>query len=163
MTWLRRILRPPPPADPAADPFAVLHDHAVIAWDLDDTLVGHRAAQAMAAYIRATPEKRHVIVTFRGASQRDRVWRDLAPLDRSHFAALETTDDAEAALVQRLLRQRARGLLAGPETAEETAYLHWKGRVCARLGASVLVDDMTELVRQGCAAHDILLLHPDRF
>jgi hypothetical protein len=131
------------------------------------TLIGHPASDALHAFIRDTPHIRHLIVTFRPTSTRDSVWADLACLPLAptaqHFAAAETVDDTLAATFQRLRRWRAQGLYAGPTSPAETLYLHWKGEVCARWGASVLVDDMTDHVRLGCELRGIQLLHPDVF
>ena len=145
------------------DPFAELRRHAVIAWDLDDTLIGHPASPALHAFIRATPDIRHLIVTFRSHRVAETIWRDLKGPERELFFAAETIDDEVAAQYQRLHRQRATGLFAGPLCAAELVYLLWKGAVCARRGAGVLVDDLTEQVRLGCARHGIVLLHPDAF
>ncbi len=149
------------------DAFSALHKHAAIGWDLDMTLVGHPASASLHAFIRATPHIRHVIVTFRSASARAKLRTDLAefPLapDIESFHAVEMIDDALAAGFARLHRNRAHGFFAGPTSAVETAYLSWKGRICAQWGATLLVDDMTEYVRLGCNAHGIQLLHPDIF
>lgn len=149
------------------DLFGPLRSHATIGWDLDMTLVGHPASGALHAFIRDTPHIRHVIVTFRPTSTRDSVWVDLARLPSAPgahcFVAAETIDDGVAAAFQRLRRWRAQGLYAGPASPAETLYLCWKGEVCARWGATVLVDDMTDHVSLGCAINGIQLLHPDTF
>lgn len=147
--------------------FNALRGHATIAWDLDMTLIGHPASDALHDFIRATPHIRHVIVTFRSNNIRDTVWADLACLPtaapRHCFLAAETIDDALADRFQRLRRYRAQGLYAGPPSPAERLYLHWKGEACARWGATVLIDDMTDHVKLGCTASGIQLLHPDVF
>jgi hypothetical protein len=175
---MRRFLRPlaalfarapaaseTPPT--AMDAFAELRRHAVIGWDLDMTLLGHPAAAAMHDFIRATPDIRHLIVTFRANGTQERIWSDLAAQPHSagptSFAAVLTIDDALASGFQRLHRHRAAGLYAGPHSPTEIAYLSWKGQACASWGASVLIDDMTEHVSLGCTTHGIELRHPDVF
>ena len=154
----------PHPTAAAADPFDRLRGHAVIAWDLDDTLLGHPASHAMHDFIRANPQIRHVIVTFRAAGGQERVWRDLGPnVSAQSFAGLEMIDETLSQSYSRLWRQRRGHLFAGPETRLESEYLAWKGSVCARWGARVLIDDMTAQVRQGCEIHGVTLLHPDVF
>ena len=142
-----------------------LRRHATIGWDLDDTLIGHPASASMHAFIRATPMIRHILVTFRTSSGAAAIWTDLArvPLtaDASCFVAVETMDDGLAEAFQRQRRQRLSHLLSGPPTAVEIAYRSWKGAVCARLGATVLIDDMTDHVAPGCTLHGVALLHPD--
>jgi hypothetical protein len=151
----------------APDAISLLRAHATIGWDLDMTLLGHPASDRLHAFIRATPEIRHVIVTFRSHSRMASIWSDLAkvPLaaDIGCFVAAETIDDAMASHFQRLRRNRAQRLYAGPNSPAEMAYLRWKGEVCARWGATLLIDDMTEHVRHGCEASGIQLLHPDIF
>ncbi len=149
------------------DRFGALRTHAAIGWDLDLTLIGHPASASLHAFIRDTPHIRHAIITFRPTSMRDSVWADLARLPSAppatSFVGVDTIDDTVAAAFQRLRRWRAQGLYAGPPCPAEALYLRWKGDVCARLGATVLVDDMTDHVRAGCEAHGIQLLHPDVF
>jgi hypothetical protein len=151
----------------ATDMFGPLRAHATIGWDLDMTLVGHPASESLHAFIRDTPHIRHVIVTFRPISTRDSVWADLARLPTAPaahcFVAAEMIDDTLAAAFQRLRRWRAQGLYAGPTSPAETLYFRWKGEVCARWGATVLVDDMTDHVSLGCEINGIRLLHPDVF
>lgn len=157
----------PGPINISSDTFGPLRSHATIGWDLDMTLIGHPASDALHRFIHETPHIRHVIVTFRPTSTRDSVWADLAQLPTAPaaqcFEAAETIDDTLAAVFQRLRRWRAKGLYAGPVSPAEKRYFHWKGEVCARWGATVLVDDMTDHVRLGCEVSGIQLLHPDVF
>jgi hypothetical protein len=150
---------------PTADPFAILSGHAVIAWDLDMTLLGHQASPALHNFIRSNPQARHLIITFRAHGAQAEIWSDLAAAtgtaDPSCFAAVVNIDDELAGHFQRLARQRHAGLFAGPLAPAELAYLTWKGRICAEHGATVLIDDMTEHVRRGCEMHGVALLHPD--
>ena len=160
-----------PRPDPLATAFAALVPHGAIAWDFDDTLVGHRASVAMHHYIATHPEQTHVIITFRSHTPQSegeaQLWRDLAQatslVDASHFAAVMTVDGHLADTIQRLRRLRAKRLFAGPECAMERAYRHWKGMICAKLGARVLIDDRADDVQPGCDAFGVLYLHPDVF
>jgi hypothetical protein len=140
-----------------------LRRYRCIGWDLDDTLIGHPASPAMHDFIRTTPEITHLIITFRTAA--DSVWPDLAraavALPPSCFKTVETMDPALAAGFLRLQRQRQLGLYAGPMAFCELEYRSWKGRTCARHGAELLIDDMTDHVSPGCERHGITLLHPD--
>ncbi len=148
---------------------ALRHLHAAnrIAWDFDLTLVGHKAGRKMHEFIRATPQTEHLIVTFRSHGMQHAIWEDLAQetdaVNRTHFSNAFNIDDGLADAAARLRRQRERRVYAGPESPVERAYRHWKGLVCARAGASVLVDDRTEDVAPGCAAFGIVLVHPDVF
>jgi hypothetical protein len=144
-----------------------LRQCSALAWDFDMTLVGHLAAHAMHRFIADTPHIEHMIVTFRSHGIQHRIWGDLASqggvLGQKHFSRAINIDDHLADTVQRLRRQRAQRLYAGPDSPAERAYRHWKGMVCAQLGAAVLIDDRTEDVKPGCDAFGIALLHPDIF
>lgn len=149
------------------DGFAVLRQHRAIGWDLDGTLLGHSAAPRLHAFIRAHPGLRHVIVTFRSRGLATMLWHDLAaaptaPPPSSFEAALSMDDDIFTSF-HSLRRLRDLGRHAGPPTPVEACYLTWKGRLCAEHGLTVLVDDMTDLVRPGCERHQVTLLHPDDF
>ena len=158
-----------PDTHPATSPSALQHlDGASrIAWDFDLTLVGHKAGRVMHDFIRATPHVEHLIVTFRSHGNQALIWHDLAKetdtIGPSHFTGTFNIDDALADATSRLRRQREKLLFAGPETPAERAYRHWKGLVCARNGASILVDDRIEDVEPGCSAFGIVLIHPDAF
>jgi hypothetical protein len=144
--------------------FAVLRQHRCIGWDLDNTLLGHRASDKLHDFIRASPDIRHLLITFRTAQ--GTIWTDLASQQRAvsadSFSVVETMDPVLATNFMRLQRQRAQGLYAGPMAFCELEYRSWKGRVCARHGASLLIDDMTDYVSLGCERHAISLLHPDQ-
>jgi len=147
--------------------FAVLRRHRAIGWDMDGTLIGHDAAPLLHDFIRSHPELRHVIVTFRSHGLETMLWRDLAAYATAPapacFEAVINMDDDIFASFQRWRRWRDAGRHAGPPAPVEERYLAWKGRLCAERGLTVLVDDMTEHVRPGCARHDVALLHPDDF
>ena len=147
--------------------FELLRGMRAVAWDFDDTLVGHPAADAMHNFIAANPQIVHHIVTFRSQSAQAQIWDDLARqtqrVGKAHFERAINVDDALAALVGRLRRHRASRLFAGPEGPAERAYRHWKGMICAQIGAGALIDDRTDDVAPGCAAFGILHLHPDVF
>jgi hypothetical protein len=145
--------------------FELLCGQTAIAWDFDDTLVGHQAAPAMYEFIAANPQIAHHIVTFRAQGLQTRIWADLAEattrIGAVNFGHVINVDDGLAGLVGRLRRHRAARLFAGPEGPAERAYRHWKGLVCSRIGAGVLVDDRAEDVLPGCTAFGIVHLHPD--
>ena len=147
--------------------FELLRGMRAVAWDFDDTLVGHPAAAAMHGFIAANPQIVHHIVTFRSQGAEERIWEDLGRetqlVGPGHFDRAINVDDKLAALVARLRRHRASRLFAGPEGPAERAWRHWKGMICAQIGAMALIDDRTDDVAPGCAAFGILHLHPDAF
>ncbi len=149
-----------------SEAFDRLRGLPALAWDFDDTLVGHGASPAMHRFIAETPHITHSIVTFRALGSERQIWEDLALetdlLAATHFRHVINIDDGLATLVQRLRRHRHSRLFAGPEGPAERAYRHWKGMVCARIGAIALIDDRTEDVAPGCDAFGIMHLHPDQ-
>lgn len=146
---------------------ALLAGHDIIAWDFDETLVGHVASQGLHEFIAAHPDRSHVIVTFRMRSTEAQLWADLAAatdlIGRQHFNGIAMMEDRLAEAAQRLGRNRRQGLFAGPLAPAERDWKLWKGEACLLLGASVLVDDRHADVAEGCARHGIALLHPDQF
>jgi 8-oxo-dGTP pyrophosphatase MutT (NUDIX family) len=144
---------------------ALLAAHHAIGWDFDGTLIGHPASPMLHGFIRATPERRHVIVTFRTHELRAALPRDLAAIPGappiSAFAAVESIPDALWLAFEEDRQRREAGALHGPLTAAERAYVEWKGATCRRLGLTVLVDDDAEHVGPGCEAHGVALVRPD--
>ena len=138
-----------------------------IAWDFDLTLVGHQAGRVMHDFIRSTPHIEHLIVTFRSHGSQSVIWDELSRetdlVGRNNFLCIYNIEDNLAETTARLRRQRERRLYAGPDSPAERAYRYWKGLVCAKVGASILVDDRTEDVAPGCMAFGIVLIHPDAF
>ena len=143
--------------------FDQLRRYRCIGWDLDNTLIGHPASAEMHAFIRAAPHITHLLITFR--TEPASVWPDLERFPnaagRACFKGVETMEPGLAVAFQRLQRQRQLGLYAGPMAFCELEYRSWKGRICARHGAELLIDDMTDHVSPGCERHGIILLHPD--
>jgi hypothetical protein len=134
--------------------FETLMTHDSIGWDVDFTLVGHPRAQAMAEFIRRTPEKRHVLVTFRTHQMARMIWVDLfreSRLTKDDFSGLLRIADAEFEACC-----MPSGLFIPTPN-----WLTWKGEVCHDQGLTVLVDDATDQVKRGCDLHDIVLIHPD--
>lgn len=166
-------MSPPPKTEAGEDrvnagpPFDELRRHRTIGWDLDLTLIGHPASPAMHDFIRATPEIRHLIVTFRSHGAQNHIWSDLAGVDGapppSCFAGVVNIDDAIVQAFRRINQHRTSGHYTGPLSPAEALYRSWKGRMCAQWGATILIDDMTEYVALGCTLHGIELLHPNRF
>ena len=155
-------------------PFPGLAAHSVIAWDFDNTLVDHPKSGAIHQYIRGHPEKRHFIVTFRSFGWQDDIWTSLARYPaappRDAFAGVINIDDgrftpAEPQQGPHVDHARLHDAL---RTIDERIlitnvanYIEWKGESCRRCGATVLVDDMRELVVPGCEKHGICYVHPD--
>lgn len=139
--------------------FATLLEHDSIGWDADGTLLDHPRAPAMHEFIRRTPEKRHVIVTFRSHGMERRIWTDLFRetdlLGRDDFDSVVNMSDEM--FEREYLSSRTPAGLFIPTRR----YIEWKGEVCAHLGLTVLVDDATDQVLPGCERYGIIHIHPD--
>lgn len=140
--------------------FQELDKHHNLGWDFDGTLVEHPKSELMHAYIRAHPEKRHVIVTFRSHGWQHNIWDELASYEGAPrpeaFEGIINMDDETYAK----FHDASRGpvFLMGDDIR---SYIEWKGKKCAELGLTVLIDDMAEMVEEGCKKHSIIYLHPD--
>jgi hypothetical protein len=139
--------------------FSTLLEHNATGWDIDGTLLGHPNSRRMADFIRATPEKRHVLVTFRSHELVPRIWVDLfrepTRLTEKDFSGLVRMQDAMFEREYNMGRSPA-GLFIPTQN-----YLEWKGKMCNDYGLTVLVDDATDQVRPGCDRYGILHIHPD--
>lgn len=147
-----------------------MHDllpEQAIGWDFDGTLIDHPAARLMHRFIRATPERRHVIITFRtGGMLRDlgrdlRRYRSAPPM--SAFESVHAIDHEAWEQFMMAEWQRKAGILKGPITEIEDTYVNWKGQQCRELGVPVLIDDNLPHTKPGCERYGIRLIHPDQF
>jgi len=137
----------------------ILDRHDAIAWDVDKTLVNGPNSEFFCRYVKAHPEKKHVIVTFRtgaGYIRRGQSWAE---------------DAFEEVAVHGLSRKDFAGLLSVPDhlydayaSADGDAALvdefcHWKGQAAASAGCTVLVDDMEPEVIDGCQRHGVAFIN----
>lgn len=141
----------------------ILDNHHTIAWDFDKTLVDCPTALAAQRYIRDNPNKKHHIVTFRSHGMEDHIFDELSKysigLHQTDFDGVHNIED-EAHMAWELAMWK-RSL--NPDmaiTSAEKYYLSWKGYICRRIGASVLVDDDTKAVSDGCKRFGILHFDP---
>ena len=144
--------------------FEKLRGYRNIAWDFDDTLIGHHYSHDMWEFILTNPyEQSHHLVTFRSGGYQDYIDSDLdiqgSSLRLSNFA---TVDCAPHEMWMHHNKRRAAGLEGGPDSDEDTdPYLYWKGWVCSQRGFPVLIDDATDNVLPGCLKYGVHLIHPD--
>jgi hypothetical protein len=125
----------------------LLDGHAAIAWDLDGTLIDGPRQAFLGAYLAGRRDKRHHLVTFRRASQREVVASCLsvAGLGLHLFDGVHFCPD--------FLRDAYDG---GADPALVREFRRWKGRTAAETGCTVLVDDDADLVGDGCRIHGIV-------
>jgi hypothetical protein len=110
-------------------------------------------------FIKATPMKRHVIVTFRTHGMEDVVWRDLAAETRlvgpENFAGVLNIADQDWMNYSDALALRRLGCLPDEPTPAEVHYLGWKGQTCRQNRLTAMVDDDIGLVMNGCEQHGV--------
>lgn len=132
----------------------LLDDHAVIAWDMDETLVNGPNSDFFRRYILAHPEKTHVVITFRTPRPwAQDVYRELEPygITREHITAVHNVpDDLYHAYAQRR---------TFPQPEKVAAYYAYKGMQAKAIGATVLVDDNVAHTEQGCRTHGVVFVH----
>lgn len=137
--------------------FETLRDYRVIAWDMDDTLIGHPNSEAFWRFIRENPyNQTHHIVTMRSHGMEQRIFSDLemfgSDLERHHFGEIVNIPNSLFEEFQR-----------SSDIDPAHPFFTFKGRACARLDAEVLIDDMEAkgISKRGCDEHGIEHIHPD--
>lgn len=135
----------------------ILDQYQKLGIDFDGTLVGHPRSHILQQYIVDHPEKEFHIVTFRcGQMEQNLRWdlQDSVELTGSglrldHFKSIECCP--------KLIFERRETLDDGRE------FYGWKGRRCAEIGCTILVDDMHAHVGPYCHELGIPCLNPDLF
>lgn len=136
-----------------------LKDHKIIAFDFDDTLIGHPHSRRFQEYIKTNPHGQEFhIVSFRSHGMEENFARDLALdcgdfINLSHFAQVHHMTDQ---MFEDFHNSGASKLIV-----VNHEYLEWKAVKCKEIGATVLIDDMAHWVKKGCDKHGILHIHPD--
>jgi len=140
----------------------ILSRYRKIALDFDGTLFDGPASEYLQEYVVDNQDKSYGIVTFR--DDRASVMRDLSAMGLSPnlFATIITMPrkmaiDFEAETTMR--RHAGLPLLATVSSDQmfptEHKYVMWKGFVCMKIGASVLIDDLPWAVKPGCTRFNI--------
>lgn len=143
-----------------------LERHDRIALDLDGTLIDGQTSPLIQDFVRSNPEKKFWIVTFRTPAQVHTVASELANvgLPIGDFQRVIPMPERYVMEFEEDQRQRRFARLPGLDTPGVTPfpgefrYLHWKGYVCKRIGATVLVDDLPRLSQMGCQQFGIELV-----
>lgn len=149
---MTELLEKPTLSHPLLDP------HQIIAWDMDQTLIGGPNSEFFRAYILAHPEKEHHIVTFRTGPSLTytevALWRDECVYELNHEGMPHGTIRSISSLPDDLdLFGRVLS------SAEADMMMTWKGKTAKGLGATVLVDDMQSMVERGCERYGVTFVH----
>lgn len=150
-----------------------LGSHDIIAWDFDGTLVDGPLSHMWRTYLLENPQQQHHIVTFRTGPSRaglpgtwaEDCYHELAELGvrRSKIHAVHSIPQEIFTHygVARLYCETSQALV--PEVQQNAEKLmEWKGKCAASFGATILVDDMEEMVRLGCDRYGVAFLHSQR-
>ncbi len=151
----------------------ILDEHAVIAWDMDGTLVDGPNSEFFLDYIRATPHKRHHVVTFRNKAMAKDVWGELQSHGLDAKALIRSVENCpepihDCYMINHRLagsNERHRYYRSEPPLTRDefNAYVDqfvlWKGLRATQIGATILVDDMPQWVLPGCYEHEVTFLH----
>lgn len=118
----------------------ILDQHQVIAWDVDGTLVNGINSDAFRKYIIATPHKQHHIVTFRDEVWAQDVYEELAEhgVPRSSIASIASNPTGK------------------PHVGDSVKL--FKGAAARKVGATIMIDDMPEMVEEGCQAAGVVFM-----
>lgn len=136
-----------------------LEPHDAIAWDMDGTLINGANAERFRAYIASHPEKRHHVITFRDREWAKHIHHELGMLGLDPGLIVSVANCPEPLHDMFMLHRSGDAEL--PKTVADkavAAFLRWKGRRASELGCTILVDDMSEWVVQGCDAHGVAYL-----
>lgn len=155
-----------------------LNQHNVVGLDIDGTLINGPASLLLQNWVLDNFAERDVhLVTFRTGEDLDMVWKDLAEvgLFNNHFKGLHSIPLSIGQTFWKMTRLVGfRNEMFEPKwkralkhhKVDEADYLnlehqvqHWKGKKCAELGATVLVDDLEYFVKPGCDLHGIEFIH----
>lgn len=140
-----------------------LAKYPAIGWDFDGTLINCANAPLFWSFIKANPQIKHVIVTFRTHGLEDRVFDVLEAMGgpvAHHFDGLASIPYELWERNNHCIKRRGYADLGGPPTSDEIEYQMWKGMKCAELGLPVLIDDMGVDVEDGCKYHGVEWFDP---
>jgi hypothetical protein len=155
-----------------------LFQHKNIGVDVDDTLIdgNYNKHQLQRFIMDYYLEKNFYLITFRIGYYVDNVWADIAydndQLTQDMFKGVwgvpeELSNGARKYVYH--LKNKHRWVRYDDEemaNVERLAglyqeYREWKGKKCHELGCTILIDDMTNDVIDGCKKYGVKLIHPD--
>jgi hypothetical protein len=131
----------------------LLDPHQNIAFDLDGTLVNGPNSQYFCDYILANPDKNYHLVTFRDQTWAERIYAELAStgLKKINFSTLNSIPQ------DIYMSYASKGNIGGVDLGMK--FVYWKGWISKHLGATVLVDDMEDLVLPGCKKYGVAFIN----
>lgn len=154
-----------------------LNNHRIIGLDMDETLIEGPRSFILQQWVKENCVNKELwVITFRTGPYVAQVWPELARfgIQREAFAGMKAlppkiyTDyhlvkkgfvykDTNPAKFERFLQ--ANNLTLRQAEEKFNALTHWKGEACASVGATVLVDDLPNMVLPGCQANGVKFIH----
>jgi hypothetical protein len=145
------------------EPLKILDSYQSIAWDFDKTLIDNPHSPLFHKYILQTPEKRHIIVTFRSGGLVESMFDEFEDYPDAptfdDFDGYINIDSRAWSSWSRDEFDRRTGRLTGPLTEPEEYYVNWKGATCKKNRLPILIDDDIGNTQPGCKKHGIVLLN----
>lgn len=164
------------------DRLSELNKHQIIGWDLDETLINGVNSIAWRKFVHDNPTKHHWIITFRNLEQSKSAWEELSseflyPLNQEHFQGLLFLPDKnripydtlpwtlrKADVTKDPTPKDQRSLEIHKLSWEDVRYRqnlskHWKAQACNSVNATVLVDDLQDVVEEGCLLHGVKFVY----
>lgn len=127
-------------------PLDKLDRHDVIAVDFDGTLVDNPGADHLWKYIRENYKRKQFhIVTFRFKSHADQCLPILNMLHRIN---------GKAPTAEMFRSVEYRPMLTEDDNYDDLP-MEFKALVCKRIGATVIIDDLVDLISEHCEKHDV--------
>lgn len=159
-----------------------LAGHTSLGWDMDETLVNGPHSVKWRTFVKENPHLDHWVVTFRSKNEALQVWDELeseymCPLDRSLFKGLLFMPDRvrlpfdtlptclanydfASEPSTKVLRALAHYKLTLEDLKARRKLVHdWKATACVELGATVMVDDLEHVVKNGCVEHGVVFVN----
>lgn len=159
-------------------PVRKLKGHKSVGWDMDETLVNGPMSTRWREFVLENPEVAHWVVTFRSKEDAESLWDELEaqhlyPLSRDLFEGLMFMPDrvrvpyealpnklkeADVSVEPDAKTKRALELYKYEWDDVKNRHLalqRWKAEACNEVGATVLVDDLEHLVKEGCEFHGV--------
>lgn len=158
-------------------PLKVFQSHKNIGVDIDDTLIGDNYYKHVLQkfIIDYHLEKNFYLITFRLGYWVDNAFADIAEdnddikpkMFKGIWSVPQDLSDGYRKYRFHLKNKHMWERYDDEELAhlEELENLHkqyheWKGQQAKKLGCTILIDDMIELVKPGCDKYGVKLIHP---
>lgn len=158
----------------------ILDNHNVIFWDFDETLWNGVNSEFYQRYVKNNPHKYHYIITFRTKNQAASLWKELEEdgiIDKSNINGLFYAPDS-LYIQKQFFPEVLQGInhktvkkddiddillkynITWEKFYEANDIIHrWKPSICKTVGGTILIDDLSHIVKDDCDKLDIEYLN----